>query len=572
MANNYFTDNQDLQFHLQNTPLNEIARLKEQNYQLTEKFTNAPKNFAEAFTVYQQRLQEVGKICAEEIAPRATQVDRDGVVFADGAVTYAPGTRENLRVLTEAGLMGVTLPRDFGGLNMPITIYTMMTEMVSRADASLQNLFGLQDIAETINRFGDPQQKEQFLSKFASGEADGAMVLTEPEAGSDLQSVQTTATLDADSGKWVLNGKKHFITNGCARILLVLARSEPSTVDGRGLSLFLVEKCPQVMINSIEDKLGLHGSPTCELIFNNAPALLIGQRRRGLTRYVMSLMNGARLAIAAQAVGLSEAAFRTALEYTSARRQFGKTLRQLGAVSEMLSRMKVNLLAGRTLLYETCKYVDLRDCYDQLSSGAEASPENREKEKTLSKIAATLTPMTKAFNTEMCNQICYDCIQCHGGKGYMRSKLPERYYRDARITNIYEGTTQMQIVAAIGGIMQGALDPVLDELAALTYGGRLGELASEVTQARKRNNEAIAFVERKADSAYFDLMARRLVRMQTLVLISYLLLRDAKKTPERVCLCERFLGEYLPETACHQQIIMAGDRGAITDVEALLNL
>ena len=572
MASNYFTDNSDLQFHLQKKSLQEIAALKEQNYQQAEKFPGAPRDFAEALSVYQRKLSEIGVICAEEIAPRATQVDRDGAVFANGQVTYAPGTTENLRRLTEAGLMGVTLPRDFGGLNMPSTIYTMMTEIVSRADASLQNLFGLQDIAETINRFGDQQQREHFLPAFACGEADGAMVLTEPEAGSDLQSVQTTATFDAASGKWFLNGHKHFITNGCARILLVLARSEPDTIDGRGLSLFLVEKCPEVVINSIEDKLGLHGSPTCELTFKHAPALLIGQRRRGLTRYVMSLMNGARLAISAQAVGLAEAAFRTALEYTSERHQFGKPLRQLGAVSEMLTRMKVNLLAGRTLLYETCKYVDLRDCYEQQNSLGEASPEDREKEKTLGKLAATLTPMTKAFNTEMCNQVCYDCIQCHGGKGYMRTKLPERYYRDARITNIYEGTTQMQIVAAIGGIMQRTLDPLFDELAALTYSGRLAELASEVTQARKLANEAIAFVEQKADSAYFDLMARRLVRMQTLVLISYLLLRDAKNAPERICLCERFLGEYLPKINCQHQIVMAGDRACIAQANEILEL
>lgn len=572
MTNNYFTDNSDLQFHLQKETLQEIAALREDHYQQAKKFPGAPRDFAEALSVYQRKLSELGAFCAEEIAPRATQVDRDGAVFADGQVTYAPGTIENLRWLAKEGLMGVTLPREVGGLNMPSTIYTMMTEIVSRADASLQNLFGLQSIAETINRFGDQQQREHFLPAIASGKADGAMVLTEPEAGSDLQSVQTTATFDATSGKWFVDGHKHFITNGCASVLLVLARSEPDTIDGRGLSLFLVEKCPEVVIKSIEDKLGLRGSPTCELIFNHAPAQLIGQRRRGLTRYVMSLMNGARLAIAAQAVGLAEAAFRTALEYTSERQQFGKPLRQIGAVSEMLTRMKVDLLAGRTLLYETCKYVDLRDCYEHLNSQGDASPENREKEKSLGKIAAVLTPMTKAFNTEMCNQACYDCIQCHGGKGYMRTKLPERYYRDARITNIYEGTTQLQIVAAIGGVMQRTLDPLLDELAALAYSGRLAELANEVAQARKLADDAVAFVEQKADSAYLDLMARRLVRMQTLVLISYLLLRDAKNAPERICICERFIGEYLPEITRQHQTVMAGDRGCIAQAEEILEL
>lgn len=572
MAKNYFTDNADLQFHLDKKSLQEITALKEENYRQADHFPDAPKDFSSALSFYHAHLSKIGLICAEQIAPRATAVDRVGSLFSDGEVTHSSETTENLRCLIDAGLMGVTLPRQFGGLNMPSTIYTMMTEIVSRADASLQNLFGLQDIAETINRFGDQEQRERFLPGFASGKMDGAMALTEPEAGSDLQAVQTTATLDPDTGKWYLDGHKHFITNGCAKVLLVLARSEPGTVDGRGLSLFLVERCPEMVIKSIEDKLGLHGSPTCELIFNRTPALLIGQRRRGLTRYVMSLMNGARLAISAQAVGLAEAAFRSALQYTSARQQFGKPLRQLVAVNEMLTRMKVNLLAGRTLLYETCKYVDLRDCLEQNNSRGEASPESRAKEKLFSKIAATLTPMSKAFSAEMCNEVCYDCIQCHGGKGYMRSNLPERFYRDARITNIYEGTTQMQVVAAISGIMQRSLEPIFDELAAITYNGRLAELADEVAQARQLTNDAIAFVEQKDDSAYFDLMARRLVREQTIVLISYLLIRDAKETADRICICERFIGEYLPELRCHQQIIMSGDRSCLEDAEKLLHL
>lgn len=572
MAQNYFSDNSDLQFHLCKKSLEEIVALKEQNYQQADEFATAPKDFSAALSGYERILSQLGVICAEEIAPRASKVDREGAVFADGQVTYAPGTSENLRQLREAGLMGVTLPREFGGLNMPSTIYTMMTEIVSRADASLQNLFGLQEIAETINSFGDQALRQRFLPSLASGEADGAMALTEPNAGSDLQSVQTSATFDQDSGQWFLDGHKHFITNGCAKILLVLARSEPDSVDGRGLSLFLVERCPEVIINSIEDKLGLHGSPTCELIFKRTPALLIGQRRRGLTRYVMSLMNGARLAIAAQAVGLAEAAFRCALKYTSERQQFGKPLRQLGAVNEMLTRMKVNLMAGRTLLYETCKYVDLRNCLEQVNSQGDASPENREREKSLGKIAATLTPMIKAFASEMCNQVCYDCIQCHGGKGYMRDNLPERLYRDARITNIYEGTTQMQVIAAIGGIMQRTLEPLFDELSALTYSGRLAELASEVTQARKLANQAIDFVEQKGDSAYFDLMATRLVRIQTIVLISYLLLRDAKSAQERIALCERFIGDYLPEVAYQHKIIHDWKKDCLAQAETILEL
>ncbi|NMA43101.1 MAG: acyl-CoA dehydrogenase [Oligosphaeraceae bacterium] len=573
MHSNYFTENPDLLFHLQHPVFEEIVTLREDNFRQSELFPQAPADYAAALAEYKEKLTLVGRLCAEQIAPRATAVDREGAHFAAGKVSYAAGTKENLRLLTEAGLMGVTLPRQYGGLNFPRTVYTMMTEMVSGADASLQNLFGLQDISETIYLFGDEEMRQKYLPLFTSGEVDGAMALTEPEAGSDLQSVQTTAEFDQASGMWLLNGHKHFITNGCARILLVLARSEPGSEDGRGLSLFLLENGPGVEIKRIEDKLGLHGSPTCELLLHNAPAQLIGQRRRGLTRYVMSLMNGARLAIAAQSQGIAEAAYRLALRYCSERKQFGKPLRQLAPVNEMLLRMKVNIMAGRSLLYETSRYVDLRDSYERMNnSSAEVSPENRQKEKNFSRIAALLTPLSKAFSTEMCNQACYDSIQCHGGKGYMQDLEPERLYRDARITNIYEGTTQMQIVAAIGGIMQRSLEPLLDEITSLTYSGKLAEIASEIAKARKVFNAAISHVEQKADGYFFDLMARRLVAMQTVVLIACLLLRDAGNNQERQQLCRCFIDMYLPEINCHYQIITAEEKVTAEQKEKILEM
>ncbi len=572
MAGNFFTDNNDIFFHLQNVNLAEVISLREEDYRLCSKYANAPTDFAAASQQIHTRLLNLGRLCAERIAPRASLVDREGAAFNNGEVSYAPGTKDNLQDLSAAGLMGVTLFYEFGGLNLPVSVYSMMTEMVSRADASLQNLFGLQEIAETIYRFGSPEQQQKFLPRFASGEIDGAMALTEPQAGSDLQAVQTSAIYCQQSGQWLLNGKKRFITNGRAAVLLVLARSEPDTSDGRGLSMFVVERCPQLRVNSIDDKMGVRGSPTCELIFNNVPAELIGQRRRGLTKYVMSLMNGARLAISAQAVGIAEASLRAALEHTAERQQFGKPLAELPPVQEMLTRMKANIMAGRTLLYETCKHVDLRDCYLDRQNRGVGNQDEREKERAASKLASALTPLAKAFNTEMCNQVCYDSIQCLGGKGYMRNNSVERHYRDARITNIYEGTTQMQVIAAIGPVMQRVLEPLLQNIADLPFVGRLAELAAEAATARQQLTEAVLIVEKKSDNDFFDLMARKLVRMQTLVLISYLLLRDAQQDHRRLCLVERCFGEYHPEVACLLQMVKNGDRGALSGANALLAL
>jgi len=562
MSANFFTDNTDLLFHFKNADLSEIIQLRE-----------CGADEASTRENYLKYLTLTGEISGSKIAPRATDVDRESATFADGKVTYAKGTVQNLADLKDAGLMGVILPRKYNGLNMPITVYSMMTEMVSRADASLQNLFGLQAISDTINRFADDDQKQRLLPKFTAGLVDGAMALTEPEAGSDLQSVQTTATFDEKSGKWLLNGKKRFITNGCAKVILVLARSEEGSLDGRGLSMFLLEPGPEVTINSIEDKMGIHGSPTCELIFNNAPAELVGQRRRGLTRYVMSLMNGARLAISSQAVGLAEAALRTTLEYTAERRQFGKSLQELIPVNEMLTRMKMNILAGRTLLYETCRYVDLRSVYELRGASPEAQPDDRAKEREYSDIADALTPITKYFNTEMCNQTCYEAIQCHGGKGYMRDKLPERYYRDARITNIYEGTSQMQVIAAIAGVKKRILVPLINDLLNIVSGdAAFDAYVQQIKQGASQTEEALAAVESEGSTDFFDLAARRLVRMQTLVFVAALLLRDAKLDSRRLCLLQRFLAEYMPEITMHLLAVKEGPAPVIETANSLLSL
>ena len=544
---NFYTDNQDLLFTLKNLDLEEVVAVREHDYADAQKFDGSPENYADAMDNYDRVLTVVGEVAGERIAPRSRQIDEEGPHFENGVVTYHPLTVKNLEDLRKAGVSGVMLPRQYGGLNFPTTIYTMMTEMVSRADASLQNLFGLQDIAETISFFGNDEQRAQYLPKFATGEYDGAMDLTEPDYGSDLQAVRLRAWQDEKTGQWYLNGMKRFITNGCAQVHLVLARSEEGSRDGRGLSMFICEKCPQLVVRRIENKMGIHGVATCELQFNDVPAQLCGKRRLGLIRYVMSLMNGARVAISAQAVGIAEAAYREARKYASEREQFKKTIDNFPAIYSMLSGMKVKLTAARTLLYETTLVVDLRNSYTKLVEKGEATDEQKVLQKYYTKLAAILTPMCKALATESANQIAYDAIQIHGGTGYMRDFNVERFYRDARITNIYEGTTQLQVVAAIGGVMQRDLDKRIGELAALDLPAKLAALRDKLMALHAKHLEAVRAVSEKHDVEYHDLVARALVEMETYVFVGLLLLRDAAKCADREAIAERFVLDAVPE-------------------------
>ncbi len=544
---NFFSDNPDLVFALEHLDLPEAVKMIESGYSYAEKFENAPRDFADALDNYRRVLSVVGEVCADRIEPRSRTVDAEGPAFADGVVTYHPLTRQNLKDLADAGVMGVMLGHEYGGLNFPVSVYTMMTEMVSRADGSLQNIFGLQDIAETINFFGSDEQKAKYLPKFASGEYDGAMDLTEPDYGSDLQAVRLRAWQDEKTGQWYLNGMKRFITNGCAQVHLVLARSEEGSHDGRGLSMFIAEKCPQLVVRRIENKMGIHGVATCELQFNDVPAQLCGKRRLGLIRYVMSLMNGARVAISAQAVGIAEAAYREARKYASEREQFKKTIDNFPAIYSMLSSMKVKLTAARALLYETTLAVDLRNSYTHLVEHGNPTDEDRAKQKYYTKLAAVLTPMCKALATESANQIAYDAIQVHGGTGYMRDFNVERFYRDARITNIYEGTTQLQVVAAIGGVMQRDLDRRIGELAALKLPAKLDRLRSRLMKLHEKQLAAVRAVADKHDAEYHDLVARSLVEMETIIFVGLLLLRDAALCAEREAIAERFVLDSIPE-------------------------
>ncbi|WP_289741101.1 acyl-CoA dehydrogenase family protein [uncultured Duncaniella sp.] len=525
---NFYTDNPDLKHHLTHPLMEKIVALKERNYTDAEKFDYAPLDYADAQDSYDKVLEIVGEICGDIIAPNAEDVDHQGPRVEDGRVIYADKTKENLDACRKAGLMGMAMPRRFGGLNFPITPYIMAADIVSRADTGFENLWGLQDCAETIYEFADEAQKEKFITRVCQGET-MSMDLTEPDAGSDLQSVMLKATEQPD-GTWLLNGVKRFITNGDSDIHLVLARSEAGTKDGRGLSMFIYDKRDGgVNVRRIENKMGIKGSPTCELTYKNAKAVLCGSRRLGLIKYVMALMNGARLGIAAQSVGVSELAYREALAYAKDRKQFGKAIIEFPAVYEMLSVMKAKLDASRSLLYACARYVDIYKIYDDIAKERTLTPEERKESKHYSRLADALTPLAKGMGSEYCNQNAYDCIQIHGGSGFMKDYACERIYRDARITSIYEGTTQLQVVAAIRHVTTGTYLNLINEYNAEEVKPELQGLKDRLVAMTQRYAKAVETVTAVDDSAYGDFMARRLVEMAGVIVMGYLLLLDANR-------------------------------------------
>jgi len=525
---NFYTDNPDLKHHLTHPLMEKIVALKERNYTDAEKFDYAPLNYEDAQDSYDRVLQIVGEICGDIIAPNAEDVDHQGPRVENGHVIYADATKENLEACRKAGLMGMAMPRRFGGLNFPITPYIMAADIVSRADTGFENLWGLQDCAETIYEFADEAQKEKFITRVCQGET-MSMDLTEPDAGSDLQSVMLKATEQPD-GTWRLNGVKRFITNGDSDIHLVLARSEAGTKDGRGLSMFIYDKRDGgVSVRRIENKMGIKGSPTCELVYKNAKAVLCGSRRLGLIKYVMALMNGARLGIAAQSVGVSELAYREALAYAKDRKQFGKAIIEFPAVYEMLSVMKAKLDASRSLLYACARYVDIYKIYDDLAKERSLTPEERKESKHYSRLADALTPLAKGMGSEYCNQNAYDCIQIHGGSGFMKDYACERLYRDARITSIYEGTTQLQVVAAIRHVTTGTYLNLINEYNAEDVKPELQGIKERLADMSGRYAKAVEAVTAVDNSAYGDFMARRLVEMAGVIIMGYLLLQDANR-------------------------------------------
>ena len=525
---NFYTDNPDLKHHLTHPLMEKIVALKERNYTDAEKFDYAPLDYADAQDNFDRVLEIVGEICGDIIAPNAESVDHQGPSVAGGRVTYADATKENLDACRKAGLMGMAMPRRLGGLNFPITPYIMAADIVSRADTGFENLWGLQDCAETIYEFANEEQKQRFIPRVCAGET-MSMDLTEPDAGSDLQSVMLKATEQPD-GTWRLNGVKRFITNGDSDIHLVLARSEAGTKDGRGLSMFIYDKRDGgVNVRRIENKMGIKGSPTCELVYKDAKAELCGSRRLGLIKYVMALMNGARLGIAAQSVGVSELAYREALAYARDRKQFGKAIIEFPAVYEMLSVMKAKLDASRSLLYECARYVDIYKIYDDIAKERSLTPDERKEAKHYSKLADALTPMAKGMGSEYCNQNAYDCIQIHGGSGFMKDYACERLYRDARITSIYEGTTQLQVVAAIRHVTTGTYLNLIKSYQETEVRPELQALKDRLAMLTEQYAEAVEAVGKVEDAAYGDFMARRLVEMAGVIVMSYLLLQDANR-------------------------------------------
>ena len=525
---NYYNDNIDLKHHLNHPLMRKIVELKERNYTDAEKFDYAPLNYEDAIDSYDKVLEIVGELCGGIIAENAEDVDHQGPHVENGHVIYADGTAKNLDACRKAGLMGMAMPRRFGGLNFPITPYIMAADIVSRADAGFENLWGLQDCAETIYEFADENQKQRYITRVCQGET-MSMDLTEPDAGSDLQSVMLKATPQED-GTWLLNGVKRFITNGDSDIHLVLARSEEGTKDGRGLSMFIYDKRNGgVTVRRIENKMGIKGSPTCELVYKNAKAELCGSRRLGLIKYVMALMNGARLGIAAQSVGISEATYREALAYAKDRKQFGKAIIEFPAVYEMLSVIKAKLDASRSLLYDTSRYVDMYKIYEDIAKERSLTPEERAEMKKYSKLADACTPLVKGMASEYCNQNAYDCIQVHGGSGFMKDYACERIYRDARITSIYEGTTQLQVVAAIRHVTTGTYLGLMKAYEAEESAPALQKLKDNLVAMTAVYEEAVNHVTSVKNSDYVDFIARRLVEMAGNIIMGYLLLQDATR-------------------------------------------
>jgi alkylation response protein AidB-like acyl-CoA dehydrogenase len=526
---NFFTDTPDFKFHLKDPLLKKVVELKEDNFKQSEEFDYAPLNHEDAIDSYEKVLEIVGDICANTISPNAEGVDLEGPSIKDNEVIYAKGTTEDYKALYEAGLIGMSLPRKYGGLNFPLLPYVMAAEMVARADAGFANIWGLQDCAETIYEFGSEEQKDKFLPRFNRDGATAAMVLTEPDAGSDLQAVKLKAVFDKEKNTWILNGVKRFITNGDADISLVLARSEEGTTDARGLSMFVYDRNDHaVEVRHLEKKLGIKGSPTCELVFKNAPAELVGKERFGLIKYVMSLMNSARLGVGAQSVGIADAAYREALKYAEERAQFGKVIVNFPAVYEMLTNMKIRVDALRSLLYETTRFVDIFKAYEDVMKDRPLEKEERLEMKQYGKLSNVFTPLIKLTASEACNRIAYDSLQIHGGTGFMKDFPIERIYRDARITSIYEGTSQLQAVAAIKGVTTGVFFDQIKE-----YDSQVSDKNCEIrTKLHKMTEEYQSITKRVIEfgsNELIDFHSTRLVEMAGNIIMGYLLVLNSQK-------------------------------------------
>lgn len=570
---NYFTDNSDLQFYFNNLDLKEVIEIAEECYEQAKKYSYAPVDYEDAIENYRKVLEVLGDITGNYIAERAADVDQEGALYKDGKVTYASGTQENLQQLKQANLLGFTFPRELDGINFPFTIYMMAVEMISRADASLMNIFSLQDIGDTIIKFGTEEQAKEFIPGFCSGEYTGAMALTEPDVGSDLQSVKLRAYQD-EKGNWFLKGVKRFITNGNGNVLLVLSRSEVGTKDARGLSMFVCYGDETVKVRRIENKLGIHGSPTCELQFNDTPAQLIGNRKFGLIKYVFDLMFRARMGIGAQALGIAQAAYEEALKYAKDREQFGKSIYNIPVVTNMLIDMRVMLEADRALLYSSAQSVDLKEKLEvkieRLKKEGKPYSEENIRLKKIVRESNFLTPLTKYIISESCNKITYDALQIHGGTGYMKEFKVERLVRDARITNIYEGTSQLQIVAAIGSVIKDVFKDLFDEKEKKQYKGGVQPLVNHLITIREIFYDCLKYVEEKKDTAFQDVAAKDLVELYSYLYVGYLLLEQSEKEPKKVFIANRYILTSLAKAKGNSESIKDGLFNDILHAEKIL--
>ncbi|WP_314264337.1 Acyl-CoA dehydrogenase C-terminal domain-containing protein [Hoylesella nanceiensis] len=529
---NYYTDHPELEYHLHHPLMKRIVELKERNFADKDTFEDAPVDYNDAIDNYNHLLEIMGDITANIMEPNSESVDLEGPHLVDRRMVYASKTYENLDATRKAGLWGISMPRRYGGLNLPITPYSMASEMVATADAGFQNIWSLQDCIETLYEFGSEEQRQKYIPRVCAGET-MSMDLTEPDAGSDLQSVMLKATYSEEEGCWLLNGVKRFITNGDSDIHLVLARSEEGTRDGRGLSMFIYDKRQGgVDVRHIEHKLGIHGSPTCELVYKNAKAELCGSTRMGLIKYVMALMNGARLGIAAQSVGVSQAAYTEALSYAEERKQFDTAIVDMPAVYDMVARIKAKLDAGRSLLYQTSRYVDIYKALDDIARERKLTPEEKAEQKKYTRLADAFTPIAKGMNSEYANQNTYDAIQVHGGSGFIMEYKSQRLYRDARIFSIYEGTTQLQVVAAIRYITNGTYASMIQEMLQNEVSAEMQPLKDRVVKMVAKLEEAIEKVKEDNNQEVLDFLARRLYNMTGDVIMSLLIIEDASKAPE----------------------------------------
>ena len=528
---NYYTDHPEIGFHLNHPLMKRIVELKERNYVEKDQYADAPVNYDDAIENYKRILDITGDIAANIIAPNSEAVDIEGPHLENGRMIYASKTYENLDATRKAGLWGISMPRRFGGLNLPNVTFSMLSEIISAADAGFQNIWSLQSCIDTLYEFGNEEQREKFIPRISNGET-MSMDLTEPDAGSDLQRVMLKASFDEENNCWRLNGVKRFITNGDSDIHLVLARSEEGTKDGRGLSMFIYDKRDGgVDVRHIEHKLGIHGSPTCELTYKNAKAELCGSTRLGLIKYVMALMNGARLGIAAQSVGVEQEAYNEALAYAKERAQFGKKIVTMPAVYDMLSRMKAKLDAGRSLLYMTARYVDIYKALEDIARERTLTPEERQEMKKYSRLADSFTPLAKGMNSEYANQNAYDGISVHGGSGFIMEYKCQRLYRDARIFSIYEGTTQLQVVAAVRYITNGQYLATIKDMLTQEVADDMKPLKARVEAMVEKLEEAVAILK-ACDIDSHDFLARRLYDMTAEIIMSLLLLDDASQAPE----------------------------------------